>query len=420
MDLSLSSEQRNIQRISTVMIHSLNILRMNIVELNQLILQESKQNPAIELFEPPKGLRDLSYDKKSEFLESIQEAQSIESHILSQVPDWEQNKKDILLEILYNLDDNGFFKDDFRKIADKFHVSVDFINAVSDELKQLHPYGLSAKNLHEALIAQIENISTFDEIFKKNVIKIIKFHLHDILHGFFKKVAKAEHLSIDIVKEASKFISRLNFSPLSFFHSEDIVAIIPDLKIFKRDDTWLIEINEHDYPQIRFSKIYKEAHSLDKGAKKYMKECARRGKILSQAIYKRNMTLYKIAQVILDNQKQFFEFGPKWMKNLSLTEVARSIHVSVSTVSRAISGKYADTPFGIKKMSQFFESGVKDYSSTFIKTEIKKIIQRSKTNLSDQKITDFLNSKGIVISRRTVTKYRQQENLPNSRIRKVL
>ncbi len=401
------------------MIHSLSILQMNVVDLYNAVIDESRRNPAIELVESNKNF--FKNDKNYSYLESIKDKPSIENYILEQVLDWPQDKKDILLEIIYNLDDNGFFCGDFTQLASKLHVDNSLVSAISEELKNLRPYGLSSKNLQEALIVQTNNILT-DENTKAKIITLINKHLDDLLHGFFKKIARVENLSIREVEKIGRFILKLNFSPLSFFHSEDNVAIIPDVRIFKQKDEWIVEINEEYYPQMRFSKIYKEIGTMsdEYAARKFLKDCARRARMLSNAINKRNVTLYNISCAILNHQKQFFEFGPKWLQGLCLRDIAEELHINISTVSRAIVDKYIDTPFGTKKMTTFFETNIAGYSSTFIKAEIRKILKQFNTRLSDQKITDILNDRGIKIARRTVTKYRQRENLPNSRIRKIV
>lgn len=417
MNVLLNSEQKNVQKIGLAMINSLNVLQMNVVELREFVLKEYRINPAMELVKYDKNTSE-NYDKNNEYLALIKDKQPIEEYILAQIPDWTQEKQDILLEIIYNLDERGFFHGNFTSIAEKFHVPEREVENISDELKNLHPYGLSSSNLAEALIIQVKNTLPEGDV-KNLTINLIQDHLEDILHGFFKKIAKKESISIEKVKKISHLVMKLNFSPLSFFHSEDALEIVPDVKFSKVNGEWKIEINESYFPEIRFSKIYKDVFSLSEQAStiEYMRNCAKKVKWLSNAIQKRNTTLYKIANAILSRQQQFFEFGQKWLKGLSLKEIASDINVNISTVSRAILGKYADTPFGIKKMDFFFDSNVNGYSSTFIKTEIKKILQRSVKPLSDQKIADLLKGLGINVARRTITKYRKEDNLPNSRLR---
>lgn len=413
MSLSLSSEQRNIQKIGPAMLQSLNILQLDVAGIANLIVEESKRNPAIELVEPKYS----DGDKKTAFLESIKDRPSIEQYLLEQVPDWSQENKDILLEILCNLDEDGFCKEDLKKIAIKLHVPPEEVASVSEELKNLRPYGLSSKNLKEALIVQTRNVVSDPKV-RAEITEIIERHLDDILSGFFKKIAKKEHLDLREVERVGRFILRLNFSPLSYFRSENIVAVIPDVRIFKREDRWIVEVNDFYYPQIRFSKVYKDSHFLDDTSKSYLKDCAKRVRILTNAINKRNLTLYNISCSILEHQKRFFEFGPKWINSLSLKEVADELGMNISTISRAVADKYIDTPFGTKKMSAFFEQNIDGVSATFIKNEIKNILKNK--NLSDQKVADILNLRGIRIARRTIAKYRKEENLPNSRIRKIV
>lgn len=418
MSLSLNAEQKNIQKIGPVMLRSLDILQLNTVDLRDLVIKEVNNNPAVEFVEPDKT--SFEGDKKEFYLESLKDKKSIEDYLLEQVPDWSERKKDILLKIVYVLDEDGFFHDDLKKIADQLKVPVEEVLSVQEELKNLKPYGLSSRNRQEALVVQAQNILAGSRDLPK-VIDVIEKHLNDILTGFFKKVAKNENLSLRQVERIGRFILRLNFSPLSFFHSEYVAPVIPDARIFKREIEWVVEINEYYFPRLRFSKMYKDIYSVagNDSAKDFLINCAKRARVLSSAIEKRNETLRSVLYSILGHQKQFFEFGPKWTRGLSLKMVANELNVNVSTVSRAVANKYVDTPFGVKKISTFFESSVRGYSSTFIKTEMKKLLKHADHYLSDQEIADTLHDRGVSVARRTITKYRHEENLPNSRIRKI-
>jgi RNA polymerase sigma-54 factor len=291
---------------------------------------------------------------------------------------------------------------------------------VLGELKTLKPWGMGARDLREALLIQMRNISGIDAAKMSKAERVVAAHLDDLLRGSLKKIAKLESISLEDVKFAAELAVRLSFSPLSFFEGDAAPTIVPDIKFFKRDGEWVADVNDTYYPRLKFSETYKNllAECPDNEAIKYLKEQAKSARLLTDAISKRKATLRKIAQSILEHQAQFFEFGARWLKRLSMREIAEDISVSVSTVSRAIAGKYAETPHGTLELSKFLESGVNDCSAAFIKGEIGELLG-SKGYLSDRKIADILNGHGIAVARRTISKYRRQLNLPNSRVRKV-
>jgi RNA polymerase sigma-54 factor len=399
------------------MFQSLNILQMNVMDLRNLVIGECGKNPAVELVEP-KNSSCADYDA---ILSNVKAEQSMEEYLLEQILEWTDSSKSILISLLKNLDERGFFAGSVDSIATEHHVAPEVVSGVLNALKTLKPYGIGAENLAEALLIQINNISSIGAVMRAKAEWIISAHLDDLLRGSLKKIAKVAGVTMEDVKVIAKFVSRLRFAPLSFFAHDVALAIIPDVKFFRREDKWIIDVNDTYYPQLRFSGIYKDllVGRSDQATVKYLKNQARSARLLTNAILKRKETLHKIAQSILAHQMQFFEYGPKWLKRLSMREVAENISVNVSTVSRAISGKYAETPHGVLKLPTFFESGVDDCSATFIKSEMKKLILNSSEQLSDQKIAEILGERGINVSRRTIAKYRQKENLPNSRIRKI-
>ena len=146
---------------------------------------------------------------------------------------------------------------------------------------------------------------------------------------------------------------------------------------------------------------------------------------LIRSIEQRRQTIYKVVEMIVKKQKNFFEKGKKYLKPMTLKEIADEIQVHESTVSRATNGKYVDTPMGIFELKYFFSSGVegidgKGISAESIKNYIKEIIEHEDPYkpLSDEKICKELSKKSIDISRRTVAKYRDDLNIPSSSKRK--
>jgi RNA polymerase sigma-54 factor len=417
LDLSFGSEQRLLQKISPAMFQSLNILRLNVTDLRELVIGESEKNPAVELVEH----KNLPHGSHGDTFSDIKAEQSMEEYILEQVPEWSDGEKDILLTLLKNLDEKGFFAGNVGAIAAEHGIAIEVVAHILGELKTLRPWGIGAENLPEALLIQLKNIAGLGGSARAQAERIIAAHLDDLLRGSLKKIAKRESMELGDVEAIAKLVSRLRFTPLSFFEHDIAQTIIPDIKFFMRNGEWLVEVDDSYCPQFRLSDTYKNllAGHGDAEAIKYLKEQAKSARLLTRAILRRKETLGKIAQSILERQMPFFAYGPKWLKRLSMREIAEDISMNISTVCRAIADKYAQTPHGMFKLAAFFESGVDDCSATFIKNEMKRLMGSATGQLSDQKISHILRGRGISVSRRTIAKYRKQMNLPNSRIRKI-
>ncbi|MDR2738154.1 MAG: RNA polymerase factor sigma-54 [Puniceicoccales bacterium] len=424
MDFLLTQEQKQVQKLSAAMRQSLEILQMPVRDLGELIKKECAGNPTIEVVE----WRDRAHtgrersDIHSEFLENVAGEIPLHEHLLQQVPDWTDGRKKILLKLLEFVDERGFFDGNLGEIAETLHADPEEVEFVYEESKSLSPCGIGARNLREWLLLQLElrRGDAGAEIAKI----IVRDNFDDLQVGKIDALCKKLKLPRAKVIEAGKLVARLNFSPISGFSNEKTTAMITDFRIFKSDGEWAIDCNSDFLDTVRFSSLYKEAmadnSSIDRKTLAYLRKRARDGRQLCNAIERRQSTLLEIAKVILARQLEFFEYGAKYMKPLRLKDVAAETKLHVSTISRAVRGKYVSTPHGTLPMAKFFDSGVQEsISKGAIMERIRMIVNSRNGRPTDAKIAEILGQSGINVARRTVAKYRKMMRMPNSRALKV-
>lgn len=241
-------------------------------------------------------------------------------------------------------------------------------------------------------------------------------------------ISKELGVSIDEVKNAYKVIKTLNPRPgISFGYKSQTQYITPDLIVVKFSDYYEVLLNDYFQPQISISRYYQNIlkEKLENEVKEYISKKIKEADWIINCISQRNSTLLKVTRMIVEQQRMFFDKGPKYLVALNQQKIANHIGVHESTVSRAVSGKYLQCSWGIFGLDYFFTNGIalgdeSQITPENVKLEIKEIIAKEdrKKPYSDQKITDLLQQKGINIARRTVTKYREDMNIPKTTLRK--
>ncbi|HEY3323741.1 MAG TPA: RNA polymerase factor sigma-54 [Planctomycetota bacterium] len=338
--------------------------------------------------------------------------------------------------IIGSLDDSGYLK---VPLMDLFYKSE---NGIRQELvesgcteeeaelalelvQSLEPPGVGARNVQESLILQLRRMPGTTEFEEQ----LIERHLDDLSHNRLPKIAKDMGVTVERVKEAHEFIRHLNPKPGRGFGGGRPQYVVPDVQVEEIDGQNVIRINEHFLPTLRISGdslqlLKKEAK--DVAVRDYIMSKLGSAVWLMESVIQRRQTLYRITEQIVSIQKDFFEHGPSHLRPLMMQEVAERIGMHVSTVSRALAGKYIQTPQGLFPMKYFFTGGFstadgESESNRAIMLKISEMVKAEDKNnpLSDQEIVARLQSEGIVIARRTVAKYREKLNIPSSRQRKA-
>jgi RNA polymerase sigma-54 factor len=327
-------------------------------------------------------------------------------------------------------------------------VSPEEIEAALELIRSLDPAGIGARTVEECLLLQLKREErehresevagrgprarakanghdgpSFEE-------RLIAEHFDDLLHNRLPKVASALGVTIERVKEGMACVAHLKPRPGQDFSPRRPQYVVPDVVIEERDGEYLLRMND-SLPQLRVSTLYRDLLKKQKrgsAAREFLREKMQSAKWLIDSIAQRRNTLQKIAVEIVKAQKGFLEHGVSNLKPLMMQNVAVTIGMHVSTVSRAIADKYIDTPQGQFAMRYFFTGGYRtagggegsEVSNKSVMNRISGMIDKEdkKKPLSDAQIVKMLRGVGLDIARRTVAKYREKLQIPASRQRK--
>jgi RNA polymerase sigma-54 factor len=291
-------------------------------------------------------------------------------------------------------------------------------------VQQLEPPGVGARDVSECLLLQLDED---DEDFE-DLRTLIAEHFEDIAKNRYPKVSKAMGCSIEHLKDLVEKIARLNPIPGSLFEEQAAPHVIPDLRVELIEGEFRVVLEDSTLPPLRICGYYArrlQQEDLDPKTREYLKDKFQSAKWLLDAIQQRRSTIYNIASQIVEEQKEFFEKGPMHLKPLKMQEIADEVGVHVSTVSRAISGKYIQTPQGIFSLKHFFTGGVEKENGEMeswevVRQKLQHIIENEDKSdpLSDEQLAAELEKQGIEIARRTVSKYRKILDIPSSRQRR--
>ncbi len=397
---------------------------------------ESKENEEVDWRELAEKYDDLSYkayerntdnESKQSFESYTSKKLSLKDHLMVQLGmTVKSNKEKRIGEfIIESLDNKGYLGCSLQDIGLLINEDVIEVERVLRLIQTFDPVGIGARSLSECLMIQLKEKGIQD----KNAYIIAERYLEEIATNKIQKIAKDLHITVNRVQSICDIIKMLEPKPSRGFivDSDNIRYIVPDVTIEKINNEYIIIVNDSYLPTLTISNYYKNMIGGldDKEASKFLSDKLNSSMWLIKSIEQRRMTLYKVVDSILKYQRKFFDEGKTSLKPLVLKDVADDIGVHESTVSRATNGKYVQTPRGLFELKYFFASSLSEsdgsgVSSTSVKSTIQKLIdeENSQKPLSDQKIAEKLNDKGINISRRTVAKYRDEMRIPSSSMRR--
>ncbi|MBF0406136.1 MAG: RNA polymerase factor sigma-54 [Candidatus Riflebacteria bacterium] len=369
-----------------------------------------------------------SGDEETNYENFVSKRGNLRDHLNAQLPELGLNSTELKIGeyIIGLIDRNGYIRHSRESITEMLKIDSAVVNKVVNALQQMDPVGICAFDLRECLLLQARE-ENYDDI----VITIIDKHLDEIAHNKLHIIAKETGYDIEDVSAAVEIIKQLNPKPGSTFASpNEEIYVVPDVFIEKIDGEYKVTLNEKGVPQLRINSIYLEAiknKDKDKEDKtyEYVREKLEEARSFLKYIDKRKSTILSVTSAIVEVQRDFFEFGVRHLKPLTLVDVGAMAGVHESTVSRSTSGKYAQTPRGLLELKFFFSGGAKTLSgediSTFsLKKRIEDLVkfESPEKPLSDSDIEKILKSEGISLARRTIAKYRTELNIPSSSARK--
>jgi|TARA_B110000879_G_scaffold94875_1_gene129698 RNA polymerase sigma-54 factor len=460
------------QKLSPQQIQLMKLIQLPVLDFEQKLKQEIEENPALEVNESISTEEEFSKDENIDVEDYINDDEipdyrlntynssateenaipyasgvSFNQVILNQIyterlSDFEMKIAEFLVGCI---DEGGYIRQSIEDIIDdlaftqNIDVEYDTVNTILKAIQNLDPAGIGARSLQECLAIQLNRKGTDNPntVLALNIIED-SFNLFTKRH--FEKILTKHQISEKELKIAIKEIEKLNPKPgnsLSNNSTKLIEQVIPDFKIEIVNNELLLSLNGRNKPVMNVSREYTEmlkGYSLEKNRKsqkdavQFIKQKLDSARWFIEAIEQREQTLMLTMKAIMTYQQDYFLSGDeKKIKPMILKNIADKINMDISTISRVANSKYVDTPYGTKLIKEFFSESMLNNKGEEISTiEIKKILEKiiseedKRKPETDDVLVKLLHKEGYKIARRTVSKYREQLNIPVARLRKEL
>lgn len=439
MDVSIQQTQK--LALTPQMEQSLSVLQMGTEELNQCIEEEVLSNPMLDYAKEPEkkevrrsqgeGIGYYSRKKTEDtdyqsYLNAIADEKSEDTELAEYLRMQLYTKKisprrqkigEYLIECL---EESGYLKMDMDELAKGIGLSKEELEREIRFMQTLEPCGVFARDLKECLLLQVQG----EEQMQRQACLLIEKYLDEIAQNKIPQISKQTGLTTAEITKTIRYIKE-ELEPVpgrGYGCANRNEYIYPDITVKEDEKGYRIILNKEKVHTLELNREYLpmlgQVHSSEEN--KYLKEQYQKAKILLRNIGKREETLAAVAEAIVDWQREFFEKGKASLKPMNLLDIAQELDVHESTVSRAVRDKYLECRWGIFELKYFFSNKTSDGNNCNVLTCIQEIIRNENKQkpLSDAKIAEQLEKKGIRISRRTVTKYREQMQIPNTQMRK--
>jgi len=462
-EASLYQSLSQSQTLAPQMRKSLEILQANTLELNQLLRQALETNPTLEdvteiesldqeyedgedpdslefLNETDDDWRDRSIlegknspwtqedeERRQRLYDNIVAPETLQQHLQQQLDLAliEPAVRQAAQELLGCINERGFLDEPLQKIGMNSSSTFKDLREALSLIQSFEPAGVGASGIPEALLIQLARSSGTET----TEYMIVQHHLEDLARKRYPQIAKSLGISVDRVTEAAANISRLSPNPGGEFDPTGNPYILPDVIIEKNDDgKWSARLTGEHLPSLRINDFYKDMigkSGVDAKARAFLRDQIRDGRSLIRSISLRQETILAIAHKLIEQQTDFLEKGPRFLRPLTMNNIADELQLHATTVSRAVAGKYILTPQGLMEMRAFFATGYQteggsEVSNAGVREAIQQLVSQENPAkpLSDDAITKALAKQGITIARRTVAKYREQLNILPSHLRK--
>ena len=368
-------------------------------------------------------------DDDNEYQDVQASTTSLREHLswqlgLMTIPERDRTLVQCLIEAL---DDDGYLTQSLEELAEtlppELEIELEELQIALKHLQYFDPTGVGARNAQECLALQLEILPADDT--QLLALQIVRNHLALLAGRDFVKIKKLTGCDDDALRAAQFLIRSLNPRPGAQYSVLDARYITPDVVVRKLRGHWVVNVNSDAFPRLRINSLYAQILSKQRGSG--LAGQLQEARWLIKNIQQRFDTILRVAQAIVDRQRQFFDHGEVAMRPLVLREIADILGLHESTVSRVTTQKYMATPRGIFELKYFFGSHVATEtggacSATAIRALIKQLISAEdpKKPLSDSQISEVLGQQGIVVARRTIAKYREALSIPPVNLRKSI
>lgn len=431
MKATLLQEQSLRLAMTQELRQAITMLQYNVQELSEFLYEQSLENPLIEMgcFDREKKSKSSNMGKQLENGMEIYSVNSmtIQQYLLSQLQYYsiDETERKMISYIILSLDENGYLKESNEELAALLSAPVLKIGELMELVQSLEPAGVGARDIQECLTLQLKRLQNKSELAELITEKYFDY----LVKKDWRKLLQLLKCGKEELQEAVHIITSLQPKPGLAFSSEKPLYIVPDIAVKRDGERLVIQMNERNMPKIEIHSEYSALlHNSEGEVASYVSEKYHHVQWIMRSLKQRKRTLLQVMEVITEKQRDFFMNGPHHLKPLSLKEVAEILGVHESTISRATRNKYVQTPHGLLEMKSFFSNAVVTIDDEAVSTKrVKQLIQQfvekeNKTKpLSDQKISKMLEEEHeVVVSRRTVAKYREQLHIPASSLRKTI
>ena len=454
--LNLSQSLKTEQTLSPQMLQSLALLPMPILELKAHIQAEIESNPALEIPDSEYDISQLGPEKDSSLDDRMDDADSADYEDFSYYDPEASDRKQMLIEnssapgetlkehlmtqlgeadiserteaigemLISNLDQNGFYILSLEDLFENEDYTKEEINEAVSVVQSFDPAGICVPDFRASLILQAK-LSGMVEQDLKVFSQMVNEYLEKLKAGKFKEVSTALRIPEEDLQTFFSILKGLTPYPGQNFSSDGVTHVEPDFSIRAKDGSLVLELNRGDIPNLEITSGFEDlADNLSgqeaKEANAYIRDAVRQARTLITQVNMRFQTLYKAAMALMEIQSEFFLKGPRYLRTMTLKDIAEKIGVHETTMSRLAQSKWVDTDWGLFQLKYFFSQGVAttsgnqdSVSRNVVKDMIAEIIAENGA-LSDQKISDLLLSRGVKCARRTVSKYRGELNIDSS------
>lgn len=372
-------------------------------------------------------------DHDQDFSRLISKPVSLREHLLSQISlgqYCERSKK--IAELLVDcLNDDGYLSQDLDELAGllppALGISIADLESALDYIQQLDPPGVGARNLQECLSLQLAALPDSTPL-RDEALTLVNEHLESFAAKNFQLLKKILDCNEACLQSIYQLITQLNPRPGDDFNATTARHVIPDVIVTKSDSGWRVRLNSDSIPRVRINSLYAGIlkHHRTEATRTLMGQL-KEARWLVRNLDQRMDTILRVSQAIVDCQQAFLEQGETAIRPLVMREIAVTLGLHESTISRVTTQKYMWTPHGIFELKYFFGSHIpaeagESHSAIAIRGLIKRLIQDEdrRKPLNDSQISHMLAQQGIVIARRTVAKYREFMHIPPTNLRKTL
>lgn len=450
------------QTLSPQMQQSLQLLQSPVAELRQLVAAEMASNPVLEeesasperdaptpVSGPeagPSGKHSTLQEEWREYLpqsgsvgrysaedeerrnflfDSMSSRTTLREFVTAQAAGFDERERLVVEVIAGNLDPDGYLRVGPGELADAAGVSEPFVERVLCKVREFEPPGVAARDLGDCLLLQLGRQGEGNGL----AARILRHHLAQLARHRYEELARELRVPLADVTAAARRIAALEPKPGRPFVEADEQGVIPDLLVIPDGEGFVVRLNEEDLPRLRISQEYKDllaSRGENEELLLYLREKIRGARVFLRSLQQRQQTLLAIGNQIVERQEEFFRHGPSRLKPLIMAQIADAVGLHVTTVSRAVSGKYMETPRGLFEMRYFFTPGFQNADGSSVSNEtVKEAIREmvddepSRSPLSDQEIVTLLAERGLKVARRTIAKYREQLGILPSHLRKT-